>query len=283
MTPDQYCENQAAPAGSDLYYSFLYLAPETRRAVTAVHAFCQQLSGVVNDRGDDQVARSKLDWWVGELERCYAGTPQHPVTRALQEPLERYNLPREYFAEILDGAWMDMDRRRYASFNELALYCYRVSGVVGLMSAEIFGYAHRDTLRFATELGTAFRLTGVVLNLRDDLRQGRVYLPLDELDEIGIAPDELPALTGTDRLLPLARRQLDRARRQFETALQHLPETERAAQTALLIRAAIDQALLDEVEADGLRVARHHLVLSPLRKFWIAWSTNRREQRRARH
>jgi len=279
MTPDQYCETIAAPAGSDLYYSLLYLKPEVRQAVVAVHALREQIGRVVDERHEDQVARSKLDWWRSELDRCFAGNPQHPVTRALQAPLEHFNLPKEYFLEILDGVWMDMERRHFASFNELALYCYRVSGVVGLLSAEICGYQQRATLTCATSLGTAFRLADILLNFGRDLRQGRVYLPQETLAPVGLDAAELSASIHAERLVPVAQQLLDRVRRQFDDALQGLPAADRATQCALLIRTAIYRALLDEVEADGLHVTDHRLELTALRKLRIAWTTHRRARR----
>jgi phytoene synthase len=279
MSPDHYCENKAAPPGSSLYYSLLYLPAEKRRAAVAVQALCEELNAVADQRHDDQVAHSKLDWWQTELERCFAGQPQHPVTRALQEPLQRYNLAQEYFCEMLDGARMDLERRSYASFNELALYCYRSAGVASLLSTEIAGYSERETLDFAVRLGTALRLTDLLVNLRAHLLQGRVYIPLDELDASGVTPQRLLAPDGADAAQAVVRRQLERARKHFAEALQRLPVPERRGQTPALIQAAIARTLLDEIEADGLRVTQHRVGLTPVRKLWIAWKTARRERR----
>jgi len=135
MSPDQYCQDKAARSGSSFYYSFLFLPAARRRAITALYAFCREVDDIVDECSDTGVARRKLDWWREELERCFAGEPRHPVTQALQQPLADHNLPVEYFQEIIDGMAMDLDINRYPDFATLSLYCYRVAGVVGLMSA----------------------------------------------------------------------------------------------------------------------------------------------------
>ena len=90
MTPDDYCKDKAASSGSSFYYSFLFLPPERRRAITALYAFCREVDDVVDEIEDQQVARTKLAWWRIEVGNLYAGKPQHPVTRALEPALEEY-------------------------------------------------------------------------------------------------------------------------------------------------------------------------------------------------
>ncbi len=282
MSPDQYCQQKAAASGSSFYYAFLFLEPGQRRAITALYAFCREVDDVVDECRDTGVARRKLDWWRGELERCFAGAPQHPVSRALQAPLEHFNLPQEYFQEIVDGMQMDLDRSRYDSFSDLALYCQRVAGVVGLLSAEIFGYRERGTPDYAQQLGTAFQLTNILRDVREDACRGRIYLPMDELDRFGVDPRDLLLGRPGERQRALFAFQAQRARQYYQGALQRLPAADRYAQRAGLIMAAIYQALLDEIEADGFRVLEQRIQLTPLRKLWIAWRTAGREKRRQR-
>ncbi|HHJ17399.1 MAG TPA: squalene synthase HpnD [Gammaproteobacteria bacterium] len=279
MSPDQYCQDKAARSGSSFYYSFLFLPAAQRRAITALYAFCREVDDVVDECSDTDVARRKLDWWREELERCFAGEPRHPVTQALQQPLADHNLPIEYFQEIIDGMTMDLDQTRYESFNELALYCHRVAGVVGLLSAEIFGYRHRDTLKYAQQLGTAFQLTNIIRDVREDAERGRIYLPLDELLEYRINPHNLLQGNLTDELHDLLAFQAQRARQYYQRALSQLPVQDRYAQRSGVIMAAIYQTLLDEMEADGFRVMQQRVRLTPIRKLWIAWKTARRERR----
>jgi phytoene synthase len=283
MNPDDYCQRKAAASGSSFYYSFLFLPAEQRRAILALYAFCREADDVVDDCSDAGVARLKLQWWREEIGRAFQGTPQHPVTQALQPHLQRYNLPEEYFREILDGMEMDLDQQRYPDFSSLALYCYRAAGVVGLLAAEIFGYQDRGTLKYATELGTALQLTNILRDVHEDARRGRIYLPQDELRAAGVGEDDLLRGTGTPQLRQLFARQADRARDYYARAEQLLPEVDRPAQRSGLIMAGIYRTLLDEIEADGFRVLERRVALTPLRKLWIAWKIARREKHRARH
>ena len=279
MSPDQYCQQKAAASGSSFYYSFLFLPAETRQAITALYAFCREVDDVVDECSDADIARRKLDWWREEIETGFSGQATHPVTRALQSPIETHNLPLEYFQEIIDGMEMDLDRNRYESFSDLALYCHRVAGVVGLLSAEIFGYRHRDTLKYAESLGTAFQLTNILRDVHEDAARGRIYLPLDELLEHRVNPHDLLKGKVTESLTELFAFQAGRARQHYQKAMSYLPGEDRYAQRSGIIMAAIYQTLLDEIEADGYKVMQQRVRLTPVRKLWIAWKTARRERR----
>ena len=276
-----YCEDKAAASGSSFYYAFRFLPDDRRRAITALYAFCREVDDVVDECSDAGVARLKLQWWRDEIERLFGTTAQHPVTRALQEPVDRYNLPKEYFLEIIDGMQMDLDRHRYAAWKDLALYCHRVAGVVGLLSAEIFGYTNRQTLKYASELGIAFQLTNILRDIREDARRGRIYLPGEALAQFGVHEQDILSHQHTPQVHALLMHTLERAREHYRKALALLPREDRYAQRSGLIMAAIYQATLDEVERDGLRVLDRRVALTPLRKLWIAWRTAQREGRHA--
>lgn len=280
MTPDQYCQDRTARSGSSFYYSFLFLPPEQRRAITALYAFCREVDDVVDSDMDPGVARAKLSWWRDELGRLFDGTPQHPVTRALAAPIRRYNLPREHFQEIIDGMEMDLDYHAYPTFKELKLYCHRVAGIVGMMSAEIFGYRDRRTLNYAQHLGTAFQLTNILRDVREDARRGRLYIPLDELARHGVSAEEIMGAHSNERIRALFGFQARRALQYYRRAFELLPEADRYAQRAGLAMAAIYLATLREIEADGYHVLERRISLTPLRKLWLAWKTTRQEKRR---
>lgn len=281
--PRTYCETKAASSGSSFYYAFRFLPDDQRRAITALYAFCREVDDVVDECSDTGVARLKLQWWRDEIDRLFDGVPQHPVARALREHVQWRNLPREYFQEILDGMEMDLDRHRYDAWKDLALYCHRVAGVVGLLSAEIFGYTNRQTLKYAGELGTAFQLTNILRDVREDARRGRIYLPREDLARFGVDEQDILSHRHTPQVHALLAHTLERARDHYRKALVLLPAEDRHAQRSGLIMAAIYQATLDEVERDGLRVLDRRIALTPLRKLWIAWRTARREDRLAAH
>ncbi len=281
MTPEQYCQNKAANSGSSFYYSFLFLPPEQRRAITALYAFCREVDDVVDECQDPGVARIKLSWWREEIERVFAGEPQHPVGQALAPAVREFNLAKEYFQEIIDGMAMDLEPVRYASFKDLALYCYRVASAVGLLSAEIFGYQDRHTLKYAHDLGMAFQLTNILRDVGEDARRGRIYLPEDEMAAHGVTAEDLRKGEPSDGLRQLLAFQARRARQYYAQAFAKLPEQDRFAQRSGLIMAAVYLTLLDRIESEGYPVLTRRVRLSPWRKLWIAWRTARREA--ARH
>ncbi len=275
MTPDQYCESKAAKSGSSFYYSFRLLPPERRRAITALYAFCREVDDVVDEVHDPGVARAKLAWWRTEVAAVYEGAPQHPVAQALVPVVRAYRLPREHFDAVIDGMAMDLAQQRYADFADLERYCHRVAGVVGLMSAEIFGYQAPSTARFARDLGIAFQLTNIVRDVGEDARRGRIYLPQEDLARHGVSASAILRGREEPGFRALMAFEVGRAREWYARAMRELAPSDRRAQRASLAMAAIYRALLDEIERDGYRVLDRRIALTPLRKLWIAWRTAR--------
>ena len=273
MTPDEYCQDKAAASGSSFYYSFLFLPPERRRAITALYAFCREIDDVVDECHDAQIAATKLAWWREELARVYAGNPQHPIGQALRPATERFNLPHELLSEIIDGMEMDLTQSRYLDFTALSLYCYRVASVVGLLAAEIFGYQDRHTQKYAHDLGMAFQLTNIIRDVGEDARRGRVYLPLDEMKRFGVTVDDLFEARQTDDFRRLMEFQIERAEHYYAQALAQLPTSDRKTQRPGLIMAAIYRDVLDVIKAEGCLVLKQRTSLTPLRKLWLAGLT----------
>lgn len=279
MTPDEYCEQRALKSGSSFYYAFRFLEPERRRAIVAFYAFCREIDDVVDEIREPAVARTRLGFWRDEIVRLFSRRPTHPITQALMGPVERYDLAAEYFEELLDGMQMDLDYDAYPDFATLSLYCYRVASVVGIVSAQIFGYQDRSTLKYAHDLGLALQLTNILRDVHEDALRGRVYLPLDELEAHGVGAEELRLNLDHARLRELFSSQAERAQGFYRSAMEKLPASDRAQQRAGLIMGAIYRALLDEIAADGYRVLIHRTRLTPLRKLWIGWRVDRAARR----
>lgn len=273
MTPDQYCQQKAAQSGSSFYYSFLFLPQPRRAAITALYAFCREVDDVVDETSDPQVALTTLHWWRKEVAQMLAGTPNHPVTRALAPHLEPFNIRGEHLIAVIDGMKMDLTQTRYLDFVALERYCWHVASAVGIMSAGIFGHSDERTLRYAEKLGLAFQLTNIIRDVGEDARRGRIYLPISELQQFGVPAADILNAKHSDNFERLMRFQLERARRCYDEAFALLPAQDRRAQRAGLIMAAIYRALLEEIERDGLRVLQHKISLTPLRKLWLAWKT----------
>ena len=282
MTPDEYCQQRTAASGSSFYYSFMFLPPERRRAITALYAFCREVDDVVDEVTEDRVARLKLDWWRHQVAMAFGaaaapsdGEAPHPVTRALGPAIAAFSLPRLPFDEIIDGMQMDLDYNRYETFTDLRLYCHRVAGAVGLLSARIFGYSNPATLEYADRLGIALQLTNIVRDVAEDAQRNRIYLPLEDLSRFGVAEDDLVRRRDGPAVRDLVTFQIDRAEQHYAEALALLPPEDRRAQRTGLIMAAIYRTLLAEIRDGGAKVLSERTSLTPLRKLWIAWKTAR--------
>ena len=269
--PHAYCQEKAASSGSSFYYSFMFLPPERRQAITALYAFCREVDDVVDECHDLQVAQTKLDWWRNEVRQVFGGQPQHPVGQALKDVIQRFPLPMEQLLEVIDGMQMDLNQTRYLDWKALNLYCYRVASVVGLLSAEIFGYTNRQTLKYAHDLGLAFQLTNIIRDVGEDAMRGRIYLPVSELQQFDVKAHEILKRQYSDRFTALMRFQAERAHLFYDQALALLPEVDRRTQKPGLMMASIYRTLLREIEADGFQVLHQRTSLTPLRKFWLAW------------
>jgi len=273
MTPDEYCRRKAAASGSSFYYSFLFLPPEKRRAITALYAFCREVDDAVDEAADPGIARAKLIWWRGEVHAAFDGSAQHPVARALAPVVRAYRIAESDLAQIIDGMEMDLDYNRYPDFATLEVYCHRVAGVVGMLSAGIFGYTQPATLEYARTLGLALQLTNIIRDVGEDVRRNRIYLPLDELARFGLSSSDIVEHREDERFERLMAFQIARARDCHERALALLPPSDRRGQRAGLVMAAIYRALLEEIASLHGRTLNQSVALTPMRKLWIAWRT----------
>ncbi len=273
MSPDEYCQQKAAQSGSSFYYSFLFLPQERRRAITALYAFCREVDDTVDECTDVSIAHNKLVWWRKEIGAMVAGNPTHPVTKALEPHLTTYSIDSKHLLAIVDGMEMDLSQTRYLDFPGLQRYCWHVAGVVGILSASIFGVTRPETLQYAEKLGLAFQLTNIIRDVGEDARKGRIYLPVNELQQFNVtAADILNARHG-ENFENLMRFQAQRAQAVYDEAFALLPNADRRAQRPGLIMASIYRALLNEIERDGFHVLDQRISLTPIRKLWLAWKT----------
>ena len=273
MTPDEYCQQKAARSGSSFYYSFRFLPPARRRAITALYALCREVDDVADEVGDVDVARAKLGWWRAELANMFDGHPQHPVTKALLPATAAFGVDQLRLNEIIDGMEMDLTHHRYSDFESLQLYCHRVAGVVGQLSAGIFGYANPNTRNYAEQLGIAFQMTNIIRDVGEDARRDRIYLPQDELASFGVSVADILVARDSPAFRQLMKFQTERAKSLYGAAFRALSREDRRPQRPGLIMSAIYRTLLEEIERDGFQVLTQRIALTPMRKLWIAWRT----------
>ena len=273
MTPDEYCQNKAVKSGSSFYYSFRFLPPDRRRAIIALYAFCREVDDIADEVSDLNIARAKLGWWRAELANLFQGHPQHPVTKALSPATAAFSVDQARLNEIIDGMEMDLTHHRYNDFASLTRYCHRVAGVVGQLSAGIFGYSNPRTLEYAEKLGLAFQLTNIIRDVGEDARRDRIYLPQDEMVKFGVSTADVLAARHSPAFVSLMAFQCQRAKSLYDEAFEALSPEDRRPQRPGLIISAIYRTLLREIERDDFMVLKQRTSLTPMRKLWIAWRT----------
>jgi phytoene synthase len=271
MSPEQYVQQKAAASGSSFYYAFLFLPPPRRAAITAFYAFCREVDDVVDEVSDPQIAHTKLAWWRTEVAQSFAGTPSHPVMKAVMPHVEPFGLQQEQFQAVIRGCEMDLEQTRYLDYPNLQRYCHLVAGVVGEVAARIFGQTQPQTTDYAHKLGLAFQLTNIIRDVGEDALRGRIYLPVNELQQFEVKAHEILQRKHSDRFVALMRFQAQRAHALYDEALALLPAEDRRTQKPGLMMASIYRTLLREIEAEDFQVLHQRISLTPVRKLWLAW------------
>jgi phytoene synthase len=270
-TPEQYVQDKAAASGSSFYYAFLFLPKPRRAAITAFYAFCREVDDVVDEVADPGVAQTKLAWWQAEVQRAWAGQATHPVLQALMPHVADYGIEARHLQAVIEGCQMDLQQTRYLDFPGLQQYCHLVAGIVGEVAARIFGQTEEATTRYAHTLGLAFQLTNIIRDVGEDALRGRIYLPVNELQQFEVKAHELLNRQYSERFTALMKFQAARAHQLYDEALALLPTADRRAQKPGLMMASIYRTLLREIERDNFQVLHQRTSLTPLRKLWLAW------------
>jgi 15-cis-phytoene synthase len=271
------CAEITRRASSNFYYAFMLLPRERRRALYSVYAFCRFVDDIADDDGVKDPAEM-LARWRKELNNVFAGKPSRAISRALSENVRRYNIPRRYFEEVIDGVEMDLTQRRYASFSDLCLYCRRVASAVGLICIEIFGYRSQSTRVYAERLGIAFQLTNIIRDVGEDAARGRIYLPLEDLARFNVSEAEILKSVYSPRFRPLIEFEAERARQYYREAEEALVDEDRGSMRAAEGMRLIYASLLERIARADYRVFDRRMSLSAPRKLYLvgcAWAGTR--------
>jgi 15-cis-phytoene synthase len=281
MTPQDYAQQKAAASGSSFYYAFLFLPPAPRAAITAYYAFCREIDDVVDDVKDPGAAQTTLHWWRQQVALVFdqnsSEPPSHPALLALKPHLQPFGIEARHLLQVIDGCEMDLHQTRYLSYPDLQNYCHLVAGVVGEVAARIFGQTQAQTTAYAHQLGLAFQLTNIIRDVGEDAMRGRIYLPVNELQQFNVKAHELIKRgQGCEpdfiqRFEQLMRFQIHRAQQAYDNALALLPQADRRSQKPGLMMASIYRTLLHEIATDPQLVLTQRVSLTPLRKLWLAW------------
>jgi phytoene synthase len=250
---------------SNLALAFISLGGERKRDIIIFYAFCRVIDDIA-DSAELTLAEKKLRLvkWRHMLQ---AAAPDEPsLARDARRLIEKYSLPVGMFEEIIAGVEMDLSIRRYATFEELRVYCYRVASAVGLISIEIFGYRNAGCKQYAIELGLALQMTNIIRDVGKDLQDGRIYLPQEDLARFSYSEAELQDRQYNERFLRLIGFEAARARQFFARAAAALPSEDRRAMAPAEIMASIYRGLLRQMELDKFCVFEKEYQLSKLEK-----------------
>lgn len=243
-------------SASNLALAFVLLPREKRQEMAALYAFCREVDDVAdNEAVPVEVRAAKLQAWRADIKKACEGIdPQFAVNRELRPVIQRRNLQFELFDELLKGVEMDLEKRRYATLEELELYCYRVASVVGLLSIEIFGYTNPACRDYAIYLGKALQFTNILRDVRSDAERNRLYLPLAECERFGVKPDDILCGRYDGNYVKLAQHMANLAKGFYQKAQETLPSVDRRSMATAELMGSVYWKLLRKIESRGFNV-----------------------------
>lgn len=247
------------------YFASAFLPAAKRQAVRALYAFCRTVDDIVDVGKDGCDPLQALQAWRQIVSHPTAEADD-PVALAWVDTLQRYLIPRHFALQLIDGVARDMEQRRYQTFDELATYCYSVASTVGLMSMHIIGYQSQDAIPYAIKLGVALQLTNILRDVGEDYRNGRIYLPLEELDSFGLDESHIFAAQVTERWRQFMRFQIARARQLYTEAWPGIRLLNRDGRFAIAVALDVYRAILEKIEANDYDVFNKRASLSAFEK-----------------
>ncbi|HWR00630.1 MAG TPA: phytoene/squalene synthase family protein [Chlorobaculum sp.] len=279
-----YCRQITKHHAKTFYMATRFLPKRQQNPIFAMYALLRTVDDLVDLAEDklsngqltrDEINRSIADWKT-RLYECYEGTNLNdPILMAWQDTIRQYAIPIELPLDLIDGVAMDIDFTTFETFDELYIYCYKVASVVGLMTAEIFGYSDRKALQHAIDLGIAMQLTNILRDVGEDVDRGRIYLPMEDLRRFSYSQDEFMHKTMNDNFVRLMKFQIERARRYYESAEQGIPMLEKNSRMAVEISSRNYSEILKAIEENGYDVFSQRAYrslyqkLSTLPAIWI--------------
>jgi 15-cis-phytoene synthase len=237
------------------------LLPQRKRhAVRALYAFCRTVDDIVDDPSAVDREASLEEWRrINEAARAPTG---NIIAAAWTDTLRRYQIPRRYALQLVEGVARDLVETRYETFDELSTYCYGVASTVGLMAMHIVGFRSTDALPYAIKLGVALQMTNILRDVGEDLRNGRLYLPQSELRMYGMHPADLEAGRVTGPWRDFMRFQIERARRLYTEAWPGIRLLDADGQIAIAAAADIYRRILAVIERNDYDVFTQRASLS---------------------
>ncbi len=257
-------ERITAEHSKSFYLASALLPEEKRSAVRALYAFCRTVDDIVDEAAEDN-RESQLDYWR-EVTKTASAPTDDLVALAWADTLARYHIPRHYALQLIDGVARDLTQSRYQTFGELATYCYGVASTVGLMSMYIVGFKSNDAVPYAIKLGVALQMTNILRDVGEDYRNGRLYLPREELVFYGIREQDIAEGRVTDNWRQFMKFQIERTRQIYAESWAGVKMLEREGQLAIGAASVFYQGILDEIEKNDYDVFTKRASLSAWEK-----------------
>lgn len=252
-----YCRRMARRRARNFYYSFLLLDRARHDAMCALYAFNRLCDDISDEPGRYGYGspRQALERWRDELQAALDGRPPgHPLWPAFRDTVLRFDIPRQYFFEMIDGVMSDLEPRAIETFEELYRYCYQVASAVGLSVLYVFGFRSAEALPLAEKCGIAFQLTNILRDVAEDVRMGRIYLPAEDLRRFGVACEDLLDGRMSEPFRRLMRFEAGRARAYYEESAPLIGLVEPSSRPSLWALIRIYRRLLERIERCGFDV-----------------------------
>ena len=262
----------AKESKSSFYYAFSLLPQPKRDAMNAVYAFCRKTDDIVDEGSEpDDLKYEKLRKWRIELEKALKGNSDYALLNKVAVIIKQFNIPLEPFFELIIGMEMDLQRKRYLSFDDLTQYCYRVASTVGLMCIEIFGYKNNSAKDYAINLGVAMQLTNILRDVGKDSENGRIYIPQQDLSSFNYTEDEIFSKTYNPNFVSLMEYEAGRAKEFFNKANQSLDFEDKPSMFPARAMQHIYYKLLQKIEASDYDVLNGKIKVNKFEKAGIAF------------
>lgn len=261
----------AKKSKSSFYYAFNLLPESKRDAMNTVYAFCRKTDDIVDENNDPaEIKRASLTEWREEFEQAFAGNSKFSLLNSVASTISQFKIPTEHFFELIKGMEMDIYRNRYDTFEELELYCYRVASTVGLMCIEIFGYKDESAKEFARNLGLALQLTNILRDVKKDAANGRIYLPLEDLERFNYSEREVLNGNYNNNFVRLMEFESERAKEYFRLATGHLNPIDKPSMFAARAMQHIYYRLLSRIISNNYDVYTREIKVSKFEKVGIS-------------
>lgn len=253
------CDDITREHSATFYTSSALLNKEQRQAIRALYAFCRVSDDLI-DRPDTGDVTDFLRW----QDHALSNRPPEDdlVALAWAETRRKFNIPRQYAEQLLDGVASDLSINRYETFDDLAKYCYSVASTVGLMSMHVVGYSNKAAIPYAVKLGVALQLTNILRDVKEDWHNGRLYLPQDELRAFGLSEADIANEVNDARWQAFMRFQINRARQLYIEAMPGLAMLERRGRVAVAAAAELYREILTDIERHNYDVFTRRAYIS---------------------